>query len=69
MGYVQSDLELNFKLDIVDYSEFNLPIPTPPPLPPPPVKRTNFDEVPMEVRKLVETSNNFNFQAKLLTSS
>lgn len=52
MGYVQTERDLIFDLnfDVVNYSaDFDIPPPTPPPLPP--VKSTNFDEVPMEVRK------------------
>lgn len=50
MGYVQTDHDLNFNFDIVDYSDFlNIPVPTPPPLPPPLVKVTDFDSMPMEV--------------------
>lgn len=36
MGYVQADLKMNFSFEYdIDYSTFNIPIPTPPPLPPP----------------------------------
>lgn len=50
MGYVQTDRELVLDFEIADFTIFNIPVPTPPPLPTPPVKITDFDSIPMEVR-------------------
>lgn len=50
MGYVQTDRDLILDYQIADFSIFNIPVPTPPPLPPAPVKVTDFDSIPMEVR-------------------
>lgn len=49
MGYVQTEHDLNLNFDIIDYSDFNIPPPTPPPLPLVPIYYKDFDSIPMEV--------------------
>jgi hypothetical protein len=58
MGYVATANDMIMDFDIVDYSDFNIPAPTPPPLPFVPLYYKDFDSVPMEVSENLKKNCN-----------